>query len=175
MKNLKGTLVVGAMILAIGATPLTVFADSQYKTPAEAVAGITGQEVETVMEQRQETNKTYGTIAAEAGKLDEFKAANLEMKKDNLKAQVAAGKMTQEKADEIIKALEENQANCNGTGTSQIGRRMGAKFGSNGTALGNCGEERGKGMGRGATKGGRGNGVGGQRLQDGSCGATTTN
>lgn len=149
MKNIQKTFAIAAMVLAMGATSVTAFAASQYKTPAEAVAGITGQTVESVIAQRQDTRKTYGAIAAESGKLDEFKAEILEMKKDNLAAQVAAGRITQEQADAIIKAIEENQVNCDGTGTAKIGQSMRAKFGSNGTGLGNGGTGRGTGMGRG--------------------------
>jgi hypothetical protein len=83
------------------------------------------------------------------------------MKKEFLKAQVAAGKMTQEEADEILAAIAENQATCNGTGGAKVGKLNGARFGSNGAGRGN-----GNGF-----RGGNGQGKGsGQRLQNGSCG-----
>ncbi len=168
MKNFKRLVTLGAVTLAIGATSLTAFAASQYSTPAEALAGITGRTVESLVEERKESNKTYGTIAQEEGKLDEFKLEVLEMKKANLAAQVDQGKITQDKADDIIEKLEENQANCDGTGRAQVGRKLGAKFGSNGEGLGNGGENRGNGQARGQGSG-RGMGMGGMRLQDGSC------
>lgn len=158
----------GVMILAMLVTSVTAFAASQYKTPAEVVAGITGKTVESVITERAETGKTYRTIASEAGKLDEFKAEMLEMKKDALAEQVAAGKITQAQADAIIKTIEENQAVCDGTGAAGIGRNMGAGFGCGGTGLGTGGANRGTGAGRGQG-GGRGVGAGGMRLQDGSC------
>lgn len=179
MKNLKKTLAVGTMVLALGTASTTVFAAANYKTPAEAVAGITGRTVESVIAERVETGKTYGTIAAEAGKLDEYKTESLEMKKDNLNAQVAAGTITQEKADTIIKAIEENQVVCDGTGVAKIGQNLGAKFNSNGTGQGtgctNRSAETGIGQGRGAVASGRGMGVGGMGLQDGSCYVNMTN
>ncbi len=168
MKNYKRLLSLGAVTLAIGATSLTAVATSQYSTPAETVAGLTGRTVESVVEERSESNKTYGTIALEAGKLDEFKSEVLEIKKASLAEQVTDGKITQDRADDIIKQLEENQVNCNGDGGSQLGRTLGARFGSNGEGLGNGGANRGNGQGRG--QGGvRGLGNGGMRLQDGSC------
>ena len=129
-----------------------VLLHSQYLTPAEAVAGLTGREVQSVIDERTQTGKTYGSIANEAGALDEFKAEMLEMKKDTLAARVAAGTMTQEQADAIIARIEANQANCDGTG---------AGCGLNGAG---CGMGTGFGQGRG--QGGRGMGNG---LRDRSC------
>ncbi|MFZ2537670.1 MAG: hypothetical protein WAX04_02060 [Oscillospiraceae bacterium] len=158
MTILKKVIAVGTMVLAISSTSSTAFAASTYNTPAEAVAGITNRTVQSVIDERAQTGKTYGTIAKEAGNLDRFKKENLEMKKSKLNAQVVDGEITQEKADTIIKAIEENQAVCDGTGAAKIGRKMGAKFGSNGTCIG-----------KGKNGGGRGMGSGGQKLRDGSC------
>lgn len=159
MKKFKKIATIGLMVLAISAVSITAFAASKYNTPAEAVAGITGRTVESVTEERSESGKTFGSIASNAGKLDEFKAEMLEMKKDKLAAQVEEGKITKEKADEIIAAIKENMANCDGTGGGMIGRKMGAKFGSNGEGLGNGPSNRGNGMGRGQGRG-MGKGIG---------------
>lgn len=132
------------MVLTIGGTSLTAFAASKYNTPAEAAAGLTGKTVESVIEEKTETGKTYGTIAKEAGKLTEFKNEILEMKKDILDEKVKNGTITQERADEIITALKENQANCDGTGSARVGQKMGAGFGGNG---GGMGRGQGKGLG----------------------------
>lgn len=144
MLKFKKTIILGAMVLTIGATSLTVFAASKYKTPAEAAAGLTGKTVESVIKEKADTGKTYGTIAKEAGKLTEFKNETLEMKKDILAERVKDGKITQERADEIITALKENQADCDGTGTGRTGQKMGAGFGGNG---GGNGGGMGKGLG----------------------------
>ena len=149
MTKLKKIVALGAMVLAIGATSVTVFAASNYNTPAEALAGLTGRTVESVTVERSKTGKTYGTIANEAGKLTEFKAEILEIKKDALTEKVTAGTITQEKADEIIAALEANQANCDGTGTARIGQKMGAGFGGmrgNGQGRGQGGAVRRQGL-----------------------------
>lgn len=181
MKNFRKVMTVGAIVFAIGVTSVAGFAASIYKTPAEAVAGLTEQTVESVIAERQVSNKSYGTIAAEAGKLDEFKKEIIEIKKANLKTQVEAGKLTQEKADTIIKAIEENQVNCDGTGTEKIGQKEGLRFGSNGLGqgLGNGakdGQRKGQAEGQGQRQGQRqgkgqaeGRGQGGIRLQDGTC------
>lgn len=174
MKNFKKVLAIGTMVLTIGATSAAALAASSYNTPAEAVAGLTGRTVDSVAAERADSGNTYGTIASEAGVLDQFKAEILEMKKDRLNARVEAGTMTQERADAIIKAIEENQATCDGTGGARIGQAMGAGFGAgNGTGLGNgsgqrlgAGNGAGQGLGTGA---GRGQGAGGMGLRDGSC------
>ena len=163
MKNFRKVSIIAAVVLVIGATGVTGFAASAYQSPAEAVAGITGQTVESVMAERQDTDKTYGKIAEDAGKLEEFKAEAREMKKDRLNAQVKDGKITQEKADTIIKTIEDNQANCDGSGSKGLGQDQGARFGMNGEGQGLANGKHGGGMGQ-----GQGQGQGGMRLQDGS-------
>lgn len=150
MKGIKKFFITGVAVLALAAGTVTAFAASKYSTPAEAVAGLTGREVQSVIEERTQTRKTYGSIANEAGVLDEFRVEMLEMKKDMLTARVADGKMTQEQADAVIARIEANQANCDGTGTgcglSGVGSGMGARFG--------------QGSGQGQGQGGRGMGKG---------------
>lgn len=145
MTKFKTLVTLGAMVLLVGATSVTAFAASNYSTPAEALAGLTGKTVESVIAERSETGKTYGTIANDSGKLEEFKAEMIEVKTDALADKVAAGLLTQERADEIIAALENNQASCDGTGTNRMGQRMGAGFGGMGAngqgngGFGQCG------------------------------------
>ncbi len=149
MTKLKKVLAIGTMVLTIGATSITAFAASKYNTPAEALAGLTGKTVESLRAERVETGKTYGTIASENGKLEAFKAEMLKIKKDSLAKKVEAGIMTQEKADEIIAAIEKNQANCDGTRPGKMGQKMGIGFsGMNG-----------KGQGQGRGRGGCGLGL----------------
>lgn len=149
MTNVKKIVAVGAMVLLVGATSLTALASSNYTTPAQAVAGITGQSVEEVITEKTQTGKTYGTIADDAGKLAEFKTEMLEVKKDILAKKVAAGTLTQQQADEILAAIEENQANCDGTGSARIGQGLGAGFGcGNGQGLGKAAGQ-GMGLGKG--------------------------
>lgn len=109
----------------LSVTSVTAFAAASYSTPAEAAAGITG--------------KSYGAIANEAGKLEEFKAEMLEMKKARISALTADGKITQEQANTILQMLESRQAVCNGTGNNQ----------------GGCGAACGMGFGRGQNGRGR--------------------
>ncbi len=170
MKLSKTLLAAGLTIAAIGFSSFTVFAASTYNSPAEAVAGLTGRTVESVITERVETGKTYGTIANESGKLNEYKAEILEIKKDILKTRVESGLITQEQADIIISAIIENQAVCDGTGTARIGQNMNAGFGScSGLGLGSGGMNRGMGRGQGRQMGVGGLGIGGMGLRDGSC------
>ena len=128
MTRLKKYAVIGSIILAMGAT--TAFAASSYTTPAEAAADLTGKSIEDVIAEKNETGKSFGAIANDAGKLEEFKKEILSIKKQLLDKKVASGTMTQERANEIYAALEENINNCDGTGASKIGKSMGAGFGS---------------------------------------------
>lgn len=178
MNLLKKLAVAGVFATVVALSSVSVMAASPYDNLGEMVADITGRTVESVVQERQETGKSYGQIAAEAGKLEEFKAESIEMKKDVLDARVAAGQMTQEQADTVLAAIKATQAVCDGTGTGACGVAgggfgMGCGAGAgrgtgNGAGRGaGCGV--GNGTGRGAGNGGRGMGAGGQRLQDGSC------
>lgn len=164
MFKIKKLLAVGVAVLALSAVSVTAFAASAYSSPAEAVAALTSRTVESVVEERQDTGNTYCTIADEAGVLDEYQSALLEMRKDALDARVAAGSMTQEQADEMLAAMEANMANCDGTGGAMMGQYYGAGLGSNGGCLGTGS---GSGFhGQGGQHAGYGMG-----LRDGSCGA----
>jgi len=133
----------------------TAFAAVTAQTPAQIAASVTGQTVEQVTAGRA-TGVTYGTIAKEAGMLDEFKVATLEQKKAILDQRVADGNLTQEQADAIYNRLVTNQATCDGTGSAAIGKSMGAGFGQ-GMGMGN-GQGAGQRNGGGA-RGGMGSGA----------------
>ncbi len=129
MTKMKKIAMIGAVLLIISSVSVTAYAASDYKSPAEAAAGITGKTIEEVTGERQNNGKTYGEIANEAGKLDEFRNQMLEMKKSTLAQKVADGKLTQERADEILKAIEEHSANCDGSEQARMGLNQGAGFG----------------------------------------------
>ncbi|HVI39178.1 MAG TPA: hypothetical protein VM577_00835 [Anaerovoracaceae bacterium] len=65
------------------------------------------------MAERSETGKTYGTIANDAGKLEEYQTEMLQIKKDVLAEKVAAGLITQERVEGIAAAVENNQISNN--------------------------------------------------------------
>lgn len=166
MRKLKKLLIVGVAVLVLSALSITALAAAAYESPAEAVAGLTGKTLEDVIAEKSETGKTYGQLANDAGVLDEFKAASLEMKKDILAAKVADGQITQEQADELLAAITENQTTCDGTGSAGIGQGVGAGFGSNGCSLGSGNSYNGQNG-----QGGNGQGTcSGLQLRDGSCG-----
>lgn len=144
MKNIK-KIVMSLAVVSVLSTSV-VFGVVATKTPADIAAGLTGKTVEEVAKERA-SGKTYGTIAKEAGKLDEFKTESLKQKKAILDQRVKDGSLTQAKADEIYNSIVNNQATCDGTGSAGIGKMNGAGFG----------QGRGQGMGKGQ---GMGNGAG---------------
>jgi hypothetical protein len=145
MKKFKKFIFIGAVVLIIAATSVTALA-AAYGTPAEIVAGLTGQTADSVLAAKTESGSTYGAIANEAGVLAEFKTQMLELKKEALAERVAAGRMTQEQADAILAQMEANMANCDGTGSGRGAcTGTGAGFGGMG-GMGKAGGM-GKGMG----------------------------
>lgn len=158
MKKMKTYIIAATVVGLLGITG-TAFAAVTGNTPAEITAGLTGKTVEQVIAERA-TGKTYGTIADEAGKLEEFKTQTLEQKKAILDQRVTDGNLTQAQADAIYNSLKTNQATCNGTGSAAIGKSMGAGFGQGqgqGTGRGQGMGRMGKGAGQRAG-GGMGNG-----------------
>ncbi|OLN29047.1 DUF2680 domain-containing protein [Desulfosporosinus metallidurans] len=151
MKNIK-KLIASATIIGVLGVVGTAYA-AVTKSPAEITAGLTGQTVTEVNQQRA-SGKTYGTIAKDAGKLAEFQAQTLEQKKAILDQRVKDGQLTQQQADQIYSAIETNQVTCDGTGSAQLGKTYGLGLGK-GTGLG-----AGQGLGKGNGSGRRGNGMG---------------
>ncbi len=174
MKIMKRQFVIiGIVVLVLVAGAVAAFAASQYSTPAEAVAGLTGRDLQSVIDEHAETGKTYGTIASEAGVLDDFRAEMLVMKKDALAARVADGRLTQGQADAIMANIESRQATCDGSravsGLHGTGCGAGAGFGlgqGHKQSQGNHGSAQGSGLGRG--NGGNGHGMG-RGQHHGSC------
>ncbi len=115
MKKIKSFLFLLAALILFTASSITVSAAGN-ETPADIVARLTGRDVTDVIQEKLNTGKTYGTIAKEAGKLDEFKAECLELKEQILKENVENGLLSQDEADDILAAIKENQAICDGTG-----------------------------------------------------------
>ena len=152
MKGFK-KFVMAFTVLAIVGAGSAVYA-SAAMTPADIAAGLTGKSVEALNQERA-AGKTYGTIAKEAGKLEEFKSQMLEQKKVVLDQRVAEGRLTQERADAIYNSIKTNQVNCDGTGNAKIGKNAGAGFGQgNGMGKGlrdgsGAGANRGAGFGLG--------------------------
>jgi Protein of unknown function (DUF2680). len=147
MKNFKKLIAAATIVGILGVVGV---AGASYatgaSTPADIAAGLTGKSVEEIRAQRAE-GTTCGTIAKEAGKLDEFKTEMLVQKKAVLDQRVKDGKLTQEQADAIYKSLEANQATCDGTGSARIGQKNGAGFGQ-GMGKG-AGQRNGSGFGGG--------------------------
>lgn len=115
MKKFKSIIFMVAVLLIFQAGSMPAMAASG-KTPADIVAKLTGRSVEDVIQERMDTGKTYGRIAKDSGKLNEFKNQCLELKVKILKENVKDGLLSQAEADSIIAAIKANQALCDGSG-----------------------------------------------------------
>lgn len=159
-KNRKLTL---ALLVIIGLMTIGVVAfAAEALSPVDIVSQLTGKTVEELRDLRA-SGTTYGTVAKEAGVLDEFQKAMLESKKAILDERVASGDMTQAEADAAYAAIVAAQENCDGTGSARIGRELGIGFGQggglcDGTGCGGQGQGRGLMNGSGLGRGGMGRG-----------------
>jgi hypothetical protein len=124
-------------VMLVGAT--VAFAADVIKTPAEIVSDLTEKPIDDVAEAR-ENGETYGEQAADAGKLDEFKAERLAQYKLALDQAVKEGSITQERADQLYAAMQQRMEACTGTGEGA------GLCGRNGNGIG--GQGKGFGMGR---------------------------
>lgn len=159
---LKKLIVAGIAVLTLMASSTVALAAAKYSNPAEAVAGLTGRTVESVVEERTDTGKSFGAIAYEAGVLDEFHSQVIEIKKDQLEVLVKKGVLTQLQSDTLLKQFTARQSacvdgNCVGGCGIGTGLGLGGGCGNGGWNGGGCGGGRGNGGGLG---GGRGNGGG---------------
>jgi len=163
MTKIKKIFIIGLVILSLSAISVTSFAATEYKNPAEVYSALTETPVEDALALRQTSGITFGQLALEAGKSDDFKALVFEMKKQILADKVEAGVITQEKADEVLAILEAHIADCDGTGFEGAKAGIGIGFGT-GTM-----QKQGNSLSRGG-QGGMQRGSGQrQNLKNGSC------
>ncbi|WP_313344785.1 DUF2680 domain-containing protein [Sedimentibacter sp.] len=139
MKKFSKTLVIALVLFAFAAASLTAYAVT-FSNPVEIISNLTGKSAEEITNLRFDSGKTFGAIAADEERLEEFKEEMLEYKKSFLDEKVKEGVLTQEEADEYYNRILERQENCIGTG----GRSIGCGFGGRG--MGGLGQ--GRGMGR---------------------------
>ncbi len=171
MKKLRKMIIVGAVVLALGATSVSAFAadETAYTSPAEIVADLTGQTVEDLIAERLDTGSTYGEIAEAAGVLEEFEALMLDLRIARVQERVDAGRLTQERADAIIAAMEERLASCDGTCD---GTGLGTGGMMAGAGLGSCSGNQTGSQANGQTGSRSGSGYAGTGSAYGSCGGT---
>lgn len=122
-----------------------------YASPASIYGDLVGIEEEKAYDLREETGKSFGQLAYEEGKLEEFKAAMLEERTIRVLEDVQSGRLTQEQADLIIENITDRIENCDPE--NPIGPRYGNGGCSYGEGYGNGrgygGMMRGNGLGRG--------------------------
>ena len=147
MKNFNKLVAAATIVGILGVVGVAgaSYAVTGAATPVSILSTITGQTVEQVTAERA-AGKTYGAIAKDAGKLDQFKTANLDQRKAVLDQRVKDGNLTQAQADATYKAMETNQATCDGTGSASIGQKMGGGFGQGMGASAGQHNGRGRGM-----------------------------
>lgn len=120
-------------MLSLGAV---AFADS-LKTPAQIYSEVTGKTIEQAITERQTSGESYGQLAQDAGKYEEFKSQMLENRKALFDEKVKSGQITQAQADAILERIE----NCEGPGQGVCGNGLGNGFGRGG----GCGMMNGRG------------------------------
>ena len=125
MKGKKILLIV-ALILSI--TSVTVYAATNYKSPADIASKVTGKPVEEVVKEKVDSNKSYGELAKDQGKLEEFKNEMFDYKKEVVKEKIEEGAITKEEGDKFLAEMEKHQEFCNGTGRRANGE-SGMAFG----------------------------------------------
>lgn len=113
--NNKKTITILMITTLVGIAGST-FAKTTHTNTAEMTAEITNQSVESVLEQKKNENKTFGQIAKEAGKLEEFKQKKMEMKKAKLDKLVEEGKITLEEAEEKLEKSKIKMDRCESKG-----------------------------------------------------------
>ncbi|MBN4056487.1 MAG: hypothetical protein COA82_06160 [Alkaliphilus sp.] len=158
---MKKMLSVGLVGLIVVASMGVAFA-GMMQSPSEVLAGITGKTTEEVVELRGE-GSTFGHLAVELEVWEEFKQANLEARKARLEYMVEEGKITQEKADEILAAIEDGD--CGTPGEKMMGQENRIGFGRDLDKEGRHGSADGEGNGnKHGNQGGnrKGNGRGNQ-------------
>lgn len=147
MKNFK-KLIISATIVGILGVSGTAMASGAFTSPADILADLKGKSVTDVNLEKTTSGKTYGTLANEAGMLEDFQARMLEQKKNLLDQRVKDGQLTAQQAEEIYTAIQNNQATCDGTGSAQLGKSNGLRMGQgngNGNGKGNGMGQRGSG------------------------------
>ena len=136
-KKARLIVVLGCAMMLLAAIPTIAQAAVPPTNPAGLVAELTGRTADAVMDERFESGKSYGTIADEAGVLDQFKNRILELNQQALQARVTAGTMTQEQADARMAQMEQRQALCDGTGAGYMAGERGFNRGA-GLGTGVC-------------------------------------
>ena len=131
MKRSKILLLSVAVLLVCGAFAIPALAEATYQSPAQAAAGVTGMSLEEVQQERAETGKTYGEIAAENDRLDEFREAKLSMQEESVSSSSST-------VSSIGNGNGVCDGSCNGTGVCD-GTCTGAGYGNgNGVCDGSC-------------------------------------
>ena len=130
MKTRRIFAVVTALVMVLGITSVTAFAGTSFSSPAELLASLTGKTVEAVTEEKGDADKTYGALAQDAGVYEGFKTGMQDLRENRILEKVENGDLTKDEADEILDAIAERMATCDGTGLRGTDQRLGLGFGN---------------------------------------------
>lgn len=98
---MKKKLVVLMVVVMVLGTMSVAFADSGIN-PASVFARLKGVDEETAYQTRRDSGMRFGQLADEEGFYDEFREEMQTSKKARLEELVNEGRITQERADEIL-------------------------------------------------------------------------
>lgn len=107
--NIKNTVIAGVLALGVGVTSLTVFAATKYDSPREALSAITGKSMEEIHQLRYEEGLSDVELFETDEQYEEFKNEVLELRKERIQNRVEDGRLSQERANEMINEMEENE------------------------------------------------------------------
>ena len=158
MKRMLSAGLVGLIVIA----SMGVAFAGMMQSPSEVLSGITGKTTEEVVELTEE-GSTFGQLAMDLEVWEEFKQANLEARKARLEYMVEEGKIIQERANEILAAIE--SGDCEIAGEKMMGQENRIGFGRDLDKEGKHGSADGEGNGnKHGNQGGnrKGNGRGNQ-------------
>lgn len=154
IRHKRFIIALGCALVMLVALPTVALAAVPVTNAAQVVAELTGRDVNSIIDERVTDGKAYGTIADEAGVLEQFKNRVLELRQEAIAARVAAGTMTQEQANNRLELLQQRRDLCDGTAAGYMAAERGTNLG-----LG-LGAASGTGMANGAVTG-NGTGTGG--------------
>ena len=146
MKKIITIALISVLLISLGGIAFA----STFESPAEIYAKLSEKTVDEVYEER-ELGLGFCQLADENGFLEEFWTANLEIKKTILEERVNEGTITQEEADEILKAIEEGH--ILEPGSRMLGQEYGLGFGDRGAGCQSGGFGIGRGQGQGMGQG----------------------
>ncbi len=119
--KIKNIVIASLLAVGVGVTSLTVYAQAKYDTPREALSAISGKSMDEIHALRYEEGLSLADVFETDAQYEEFKSEILEQRKERIDERVLEGRLSQERADEIKKQMDENPEMFEGRGFSRGG------------------------------------------------------